>query len=63
MKMKWYWLALTIIFIVLGILTLVPAPVSKPNLIGYHSICPFAPVSTIISWAIAGVFYWLGRRK
>jgi hypothetical protein len=61
--MKWYWWLLVAIFIVLGISTLIPAPASKPNLLGYRSHCSFTPVSTIICWVIAGACYWLGKRK
>ncbi len=61
--MKWYWWLLVAVFAVLGISTLVPAPASKPNLLGYYSHCSIAPVSTIILWIIAGACYWLGRRR
>ncbi|MEM2351242.1 MAG: hypothetical protein QXT26_02425 [Thermoproteota archaeon] len=43
--------------------TLVPASASEPNLMGYYSHCPFAPISTVICWIISGLCYWLGRRK
>jgi len=61
--MKWYWWLLVAVFVVLGILTLMPAPASKPCLLGYYAHCPFAPVSTAICWIIAGAIYWLGKRK
>lgn len=60
--MKRYWLLFTI-FVVLGIWTLIPAKVSKPCLVGYYAHCSFTPISTIICFALAVVFYWLGRRK
>jgi hypothetical protein len=44
-------------WVLLGVLTLLPAAASKPNLIGYYSLCTFAPVSTLILWAIAGLTY------
>ena len=50
------------VFVVLGISTLVPAPASKPCLMGYYAHCPFAPASTAICWIIAGACYWLGKR-
>ncbi|MBS7606698.1 hypothetical protein KEJ14_02520 [Candidatus Bathyarchaeota archaeon] len=46
-----------------GLSTFIPTPASKPCLLGYYAHCSFTPLSTIICWAIAGVFYWLGRRK
>jgi hypothetical protein len=57
----YYWVGV-IIFIVLGISTLIPAPASKPSLLGYYAHCSFAPISTIICWIIAGIIYWLGKR-
>jgi hypothetical protein len=61
--MKWYYWVGVIVFVVIGIITLIPAPASKPSLLGYHSHCPFAPISTIIWWIAAGVIYWLGRKR
>jgi hypothetical protein len=31
-------------------------------LLGYYASYPFASVSRIICWIIAGVIYWLGKR-
>jgi hypothetical protein len=61
--MKWYLLLLVAVFAVLGIWTLVPAPASKPCLLGYYAHCSFTPVSTLICWVIAGILYWLGKRR
>jgi len=47
----------------MGVSTLIPAPASKPSFLGYYAYCSFAPVTTIICWIIAGVIYWLGKRK
>jgi hypothetical protein len=58
----YYWVGVAI-FTILGISTLIPAPASKPSLLGYYAHCSFAPISTIICWIIAGVIYWLGKRK
>jgi len=33
-------------FGVLALITLLPAAASKPNLLGYYGVCPFAPNST-----------------
>jgi len=59
---KWYWWVLVVVFVALGISTLVPAPASKPCLLGYYAHCSFTPVGTIICWVIAGLCYWLGQR-
>ena len=53
----------TIIWAVVGLLTLIPAAASKPSLLGYYSLCSFAPISTLILWAIAVVSYWRARKK
>jgi hypothetical protein len=34
-----------------------------PSLLGYYAHCSFAPISTIICWIIAGVIYWLAKKK
>jgi len=52
-----------VIAVALGISTLIPAPASKPCLLGYYAHRSFTPISTIICWAIAGAIYWLGKRK
>jgi len=61
--LKWYCWAGVIIAIILWISTLIPAPASKPSLLGYYAHCSFTPISTIILWIIAGIIYWLGKRK
>ena len=61
--MKWYYWAGIIVFIILGVSALIPAPASKPSLLGYYAHCSFAPISTIICWIIAGAIYWLGKKK
>jgi hypothetical protein len=61
--MKWYYWLIIAILAVVGISTLIPAPGSPKNLIGYSSVDPAAPISGIILWVIAGVVYWFGKRK
>ena len=51
--MKWYYWVGIIITVFLGISTLFPAP-------GENT---FAPVSTIILLVIAGIIYWVGKKK
>ena len=52
-----------IIWAVVGLLTLIPAAASKPSLLGYYSLCTFAPISTLILWAIAVVSYRGAQKK
>lgn len=48
-------LILTIVATVGGILTLIPWPsASYPNVLGYRSLCTFAPAATFFCFAIAG---------
>jgi hypothetical protein len=61
--LKWYHWLIIAILVVVGISTLVPAPGSPKNLIGYSSVDPAAPISGIVLWVIAGVVYWFGKRK
>jgi hypothetical protein len=61
--LKKYWWVLIAIFVVLGIVTLIPADASKPCLLGYEAHCSFTPISTIVCWVIAAAFYVVGKRK
>jgi hypothetical protein len=57
MNMKAYisLLALSLLATIGGILTLIPAAgASYPNLLGYRSLCTFAPAATLYCFAIAG---------
>jgi len=42
----------------LGVWTVVPAPASKPCLLGYYAHCSWTPLSTVICFAIAAVIYY-----
>ena len=61
--MRWYYWVGVVVFVVLGVTTLIPAPASKPSLLGYYALCSFTPISTVICWVIAGVMYWFGRKR
>ncbi|MEM2321026.1 MAG: hypothetical protein QXS79_03995 [Candidatus Bathyarchaeia archaeon] len=61
--LRWYYWAGIIIFVILGISTVIPAPASKVSLLGYYAHCSFAPISAIICFIIAGAMYWLGKKK
>jgi hypothetical protein len=49
--------------VVLGISTFIPVSGLPSNLIGYSSIDPFTPISAVLLWVIAGVFYWYGKKR
>jgi len=49
-------LALVILSAVLAVLTTLPSPASKTNLLGYRSLCAFVPFSTLILLGLAGFF-------
>ena len=49
-------LVLTIVATVGGILTLIPWPkASYPNVLGYRSLCTFAPAASLFCFLVAGV--------
>ncbi|HTS77186.1 MAG TPA: hypothetical protein VMG40_13325 [Bryobacteraceae bacterium] len=50
-----------ITFVIIALLTLIPFSAAKMNDLGYHSICPFAPWSTLallfvalVAWMVRG---------
>ena len=61
MKLKWK--ILSALSVIMGICTVVPAPASKPCLLGYYAHCSLTPISTVICLAIAGTFLWIGKRR
>lgn len=49
-------LGLSIIATVGGILTLIPNPgATYPNILGYRSLCTYAPAATVYCFLIAGL--------
>jgi|GEM_PF-2982562 len=60
---KWYFLAGVAIFVVLGVFALIPAHVTEPNLLGYYSLDPLAPIIAILLWIGAGAVYWYGKEN
>lgn len=49
-------LMLTFVFTVLAVVTLLPNPqASKPNVLGYRSVCSFAPAASALCGLLAGV--------
>jgi len=59
---KYYWVGIAVL-VILGVSTLVPSPSSQKNMVGYYSLDPFAPVSAIALWIIAGAIYWFGKKR
>jgi hypothetical protein len=48
-------------FFILAILTLIPVATARPNLAGYHTLCAFAPASTI--YLLGAGLYFRDRVK
>jgi uncharacterized protein with FMN-binding domain len=49
-------LGVTVVFTVLAIITLLPNPgASKPNVLGYRSVCSFAPAASALCGLLAGI--------
>jgi hypothetical protein len=56
-------LALSLVFAIGAVLTLVPAPgASWPNIMGYKSLCTFAPGATLACALLAGITCTLRAR-
>ncbi len=53
-------LGVAFLFVIAGLLTLIPFSAAKMNDLGYHSMCPFAPWSSLALLVVAGVV-WLIR--
>jgi hypothetical protein len=51
---------LALLFAMAALLTLIPFSAAKMNDLGYHSMCPFAPWSSLALLVAAGVV-WLIR--
>jgi H+/Cl- antiporter ClcA len=57
-------LAVAILFLVLALATLIPVSSSSPATVsdlGYYTLCPFAPYSTLTLLFVAGLA-WVVRR-
>jgi len=54
---------LSLAFSILAVVTLVPNPAaSKPNVLGYRSVCSFAPAATALCGVLAGITCTLRNR-
>jgi uncharacterized protein with FMN-binding domain len=57
-------LTLTVIFSLLAIVTMIPNPgASKPNVLGYRSVCSFAPAASALCGLLAGITCTLRNRR
>jgi hypothetical protein len=57
-------LVLAVIFIVLGLITLIPyAKIDDACYLGYKAICAFTPISTLILFVIAAFFIFMRNVK
>ena len=60
----WALLALTIAFSLLAIVTMIPNPAaSKPNVLGYRSVCSFAPAASALCGVLAGITCTIRGRR
>lgn len=51
-------ITLSVLFLLAGVLTLVPwSAIGTPNMLGYRSVCPAAPTSTILLLAAGAALY------
>jgi uncharacterized protein with FMN-binding domain len=59
----WALLALSLAFSILALVTLIPnTAASKPNVLGYRSVCSFAPAATALCGVLAGITCTLRNR-
>ena len=58
----WAMLGLSLAFSILAVVTLIPGASAKPNVLGYHSVCSFAPAATALCGFLAGITCTLRNR-
>jgi uncharacterized protein with FMN-binding domain len=57
-------LGMTIVFSLLAVVTMLPNPAaSKPNVLGYRSVCSFAPAASALCGLLAGVTCTIRNRR
>jgi hypothetical protein len=61
--LKWYYWVGIAVLVILGVITLLPAPGTPVSLLGYAAVDPFSPISAIVLWVIAGAVYWIGKKR
>jgi len=53
----------TIVAVLAAVITVVPAPASRPCLLGYYAHCSWTPLSTLICLAAAGLIWWMSVKR
>jgi len=61
-NMDKYWIS-TVVAMLLGIWTVMPAPASKPCFLGYYAHCSWTPWSTVVCLTLTGILYLIGQRR
>ncbi len=60
----WAMLGLSLAFSILAVVTLLPHPAAaKPNVLGYRSVCSFAPTATLLCGVLAGLTCTIRNRR
>jgi uncharacterized protein with FMN-binding domain len=60
----WALLGLSLAFSILAVVTLLPnGAASKPNVLGYRSVCSFAPTATLLCGVLAGLTCTIRNRR
>lgn len=49
-------------FFTMALITLLPSVASKPNRLGYYSICSFSPISTFMLLIFSALFLLVGYK-
>lgn len=63
-KGYWFLFVLTIFFVIMAISTIIPSEsVNKVSMLGYKAHCSYAPISTIICLALAGLSCLIRKRR
>lgn len=47
-------------FVTMALITLLPSDASKPNMLGYYSVCSYTPISTLILISLSALFIMIG---
>jgi hypothetical protein len=59
--LSFLFLAGAVVFLILAVATLMPFPTSMISDLGYYTLCPFAPWSTLMLLFLGGICWALRR--